>query len=334
MIGIADRITHAETLLAGLSSHELAARAARISAGYRDNLASRVIVRDDTDAAIYALMRMPATAAAVSAALDAFRERAPDFAPKTVVDAGAGPGTAGLCASEHWPEAELCLCDVHAGLLALAQRLMEAGGETARFVETDLARGGADLPMGDLVISSYALTELSDAAYAHAAENLWHAAAAALVVVEPGRPRDHMRLMDFRAWAIGQGAHVAAPCPHMRDCPLTGTDWCHFSVRLPRSRTHRRLKAGALGYEDEKVSYLVLTRADVALVPALPRVLASPEAQKHEIRFKLCEPDGEEAWRGVARKNPQFGRIRRVRWGDTLSGLDVGAATRTIDLIG
>ncbi len=52
----------------------------------------------------------------------------------------------------------------------------------------------------------------------------------------PARPRG-ARPPDRRR------PHVAAPCPHERDCPLAGTaDWCHFAVRVARSSAHRQAK--------------------------------------------------------------------------------------------
>lgn len=330
MNGLAQRFgTTIEAHFAGISGDELSRRAARISEGYRANTPSRTIIADTVDAAIYALMRLPATAAAVEAVLDALAERAPDFVPKSVLDIGAGPGTASLIAADRWPGAALTLCDNHPQFLTLAQRLLAETGMIARFCATDLERCSVTESAAELVIASYTLTEIDDGPYRRVAEHLWNLTAGLLVVIEPGRPRDYRRLMELRSWAIGQGAHVAAPCPHETDCPLVDEDWCHFSVRLPRSRAHKRLKSAALGYEDEKFSYLILARPDVALTPPLPRVLARPDVKKHETRFKLCEADGQEAWRGISKRSPHFSQNRRVKWGDTVSGLDDPLAKET-----
>ena len=323
-IRIAEKI---EALVDGVPGKALAERAERISEGFRASRPSSEVIRNETDAVVYALMRMPATAAAVEAVLDAFGERVPDFSPRTILDAGAGPGTAGLIMAEIWPDAAPVLCDSHPDFLKLAQRLLAetapALADKAAVIAADIARPATALPEADLVIASYSLTELDDAAYQQAALRLWAAAKGALVIIEPGRPRDYHRLMAFRQQAIGQGARIAAPCPHAEACPLAGEDWCHFSVRLPRSRAHLRLKGGALGYEDEKFSYLVLVRPDIDMTPPLPRILSMPDVMKHEIRLKLCETDGTVGSRGFGRRHPEFSRIRRARWGKCVDEGDV-----------
>lgn len=85
--------------LEGLSRGDVAVRAAVISRTYRDGGTSSAI-KSETDALAYALARMPATYAAVSACLNALSEARPDFAPQTLLDVGAGPGTASWATSE------------------------------------------------------------------------------------------------------------------------------------------------------------------------------------------------------------------------------------------
>src|SRR3954447_20558402 len=85
--------------LQGLSRSVAAERAAAISETYRSGGGSGAI-RSEADALAYALARMPATYAAVIACLNALREIRPDFAPRTLLDLGAGPGTATWAAAE------------------------------------------------------------------------------------------------------------------------------------------------------------------------------------------------------------------------------------------
>src|ERR1041384_1755588 len=79
--------------LRGFSRSDGAGRAATISKTYRDGGGSGGI-RSENDALAYALARMPATYAAVTASLNALVEIRPDFAPENLLDVGAGPGTA------------------------------------------------------------------------------------------------------------------------------------------------------------------------------------------------------------------------------------------------
>jgi hypothetical protein len=67
--------------LRGFSRNDAAERSASISKNYRDGGGSGTI-RTETDALAYALARMPATYAAITASLNAFCEIRPDFAPQ------------------------------------------------------------------------------------------------------------------------------------------------------------------------------------------------------------------------------------------------------------
>src|SRR5712671_3655660 len=85
--------------LHGLSRNDAAQRSAAISQTYRGGGGSASI-RTEADALAYALARMPATYAAVTASLNALCEIRPDFTPKRLLDVGAGPGTATWAAAE------------------------------------------------------------------------------------------------------------------------------------------------------------------------------------------------------------------------------------------
>lgn len=293
----------------------LADSASRMSEHYRERGASRQVIGDAGDAIAYALSRMPATYAAISSVLDELKARAPGFAPPTLLDAGAGPGTAGWAAAEAFPGIGLTLMDHNRAFLKLAATLAEGTPQAgAELLEADLGRFELKRRFG-LVTCVYALTELDDADMLAAAERLWRHCDGALVIVEPGRPRDYQRLMAVRRRLIEIGGRVLAPCPHEADCPLVEPDWCHFSVRLSRTREHMRMKGGTLGYEDEKYSYLVVARQGIG-APAPGRVLSRPEQNKFSVTLAVCAPGGAETRIVPSRDRPAFKAAKKLDWGD------------------
>ena len=145
---------------------------------------------------------------------------------------------------------------------------------------------------------------------------MWARTRDTLLVVEPGTPAGYARIIALREQLIALGAHVAAPCPHEKDCPLASPDWCHFSQRLSRSQAHKQIKGAELPFEDERFSYVALSRAPPARRPA--RVLAQPVTGKAEISAKLCTSNGLAMAKVPRRDKTAYARARRWRWGDAV----------------
>ena len=298
---------------------ELRARAARLSQGFRDRRGTHETVRDGADALAYALTRLPATYAADMAVLRRLAEEIPGFAPQSVLDAGCGLGGAAVAALELWPEpAAVTLLDRNPPFLRLLRGLCAEGPLAgARLFDGDLTAPPEDLPAADLVLMSYALTEIPDGAPFEATlAALWRRTRGALVLVEPGTPRDYQRLMRARASLIEAGAKIALPCPHAAPCPLSAGDWCHFVVRLPRSRDHKRLKGADAPFEDEKFAYLVATR-DLSSSYAV-RVIGPPEIFKWGVTLRLCATDGIKETNIEKRDKAAYRLIRNKDWGDAV----------------
>jgi ribosomal protein RSM22 (predicted rRNA methylase) len=252
------------------------------------------------------------------------REITPGFAPNSLLDVGAGPGTATWAAAEAFSSLDnFALLDANRALRALALDLVSGSGRLRHIgYQHGNARAAlAEAPAADLVVASYVIAEIGEAEQAALAELLWAKTSDTLLVVEPGTPAGYARIIALRARLIAAGAHVAAPCPHHRFCPLQPPDWCHFTQRLPRSRAHMQVKGVELPFEDEKFSYVALTRAPVARHPA--RVLAQPTVSKVEVTAKLCTPDGLVLTRVPHRTKADYARARRWRWGDAVKEEDV-----------
>jgi ribosomal protein RSM22 (predicted rRNA methylase) len=294
-------------LLEGVSRKDLARRAQALSDGYRQGRSSSAIA-GALDVAAYVAARMPATYAACAAVFGRIVEAMPDFAPQSLLDIGAGPGTAALAAGEAWASlSALTLVEHNAAFRQVAARLLHS----ARIIAGDL---GVDKPKSDVVVASYVLAELPEASAGATAKHLWESTAQLLVLVEPGTPAGFARIRAARAALIEAGAHVAAPCTHDKVCPMTGDDWCHFSQRLPRSRDHMQAKGANVPFEDERYCYVAVTRQPVTHSAA--RILAPPLAGKPGLTFKLCDETGLRAQFVAVRDKDGYWRVRKLGWGD------------------
>ena len=314
--------------LRGFSRSDAAGRAATISKTYRGGGNSGAI-RTEADALAYALARMPATYAAVTASLNALAEIRPDFAPKNLLDVGAGPGTATWAAAEAFSSLQdFALVDANDALRSLALGLVT---DSFRLRHINYERGEArsllaNADAADLVMASYMIGEISEAEQWALAEAMWAKTNDTLLVVEPGTPAGYARIIALREHLIGRGAHVAAPCPHDGRCPLEPPDWCHFSQRLQRSRAHMQVKSAEVPFEDERFSYVALTRAPVE-ERRFSRVLAQPDIGKVEISAKLCTPDGLSLAKIPRRAKADYASARRWRWGDAVERLNLSRPT-------
>jgi ribosomal protein RSM22 (predicted rRNA methylase) len=304
--------------LQGRSRTDAAERAASISKTYRDGGGSGAIA-SEADALAYALARMPATYAAVTASLNALGAIRPGFEPASLLDVGAGPGTATWAAAEAFPSLQsFTLLDANSALRTLA---LDLGNGSARLRDMAYRQGEARAALAaaeaaDLVVASYMIAEIDGAEQNALAELMWAKTRDTLLVVEPGTPAGYARIIALRQQLIASGAHVAAPCPHDRKCPLQAPDWCHFTQRLPRSRAHKQIKGAEVPFEDEKFAYVALTRIPVAQHPA--RVLAQPVVTKVEVTAKLCTPEGLAIAKVPRRAKADYARARRWRWGDAV----------------
>lgn len=285
-----------------------------LSAIYRTGGSSQGI-----DLAAYLVARLPATYAAAARVLAELAARRAEFTPASVLDAGSGPGTASWAAAQRWPDiGRFTFLDRSAAFLALARNLAERGpGALPAAERRQMAI--ADLPgavSADLVIAAYALAELPLAAIGAAALKLWQASGRVLALVEPGTPQGFARIKAARVALLQQGAVPVAPCPHAAACPVQDPDWCHFSVRLSRSRAHMHAKGATVPFEDEKFSYLILARDGGP--SGGDRIIAPPRHGKPGSAYRLCAQGGIDVRHIARRDGPAYKQARKLDWGDLI----------------
>jgi ribosomal protein RSM22 (predicted rRNA methylase) len=299
---------------------KLAQATAQLTEHYKAADFSRPAVATEAHRAAYLAVRMPATYAAISRVFAEIKLLAPQDEITSLLDLGAGPGTALFAAAQQFPQLrQATLIESDASWIAVGKRLAEqsdfASVEQTQWVQQDL-RSGLACEEHDLVVISYTLGELPQAAAEAVLNKAWKCAGKFLVVVEPGTRRGFAAINTLRSALIAGAATILAPCPHHFTCPMAAAgDWCHFSQRMERTSQHRRLKGGALGYEDEKFSYLVAAKNNPPFTGA--RIVRHPGKHSGHVKLALCTAEGKIENRTVTRSSKEaYKRARKADWGD------------------
>lgn len=293
-----------------------------LSRRYREDHdpAAGVPLRSDLEVAAYLVSRLPATYAAVAAVFRETRARLPDLAPVSLLDLGGGPGTAAWAATATWPSLrEITVLDGDARMLRAGQALADHAGAAAlrriRWHRTDVRAPWPAEP-ADITVAAYVLGELPDAVRGTFCRRVWEHTREVGVIVEPGTPRGWRLVREAGDELTGAGAEMAAPFPWTWRCVESERDWCHFAERVPRGHRHRVSKGAERAYEDEKYTYLAVSRRPGT--PIAARVMRHPQVRTGHIRLVLCTPGG--IMRVVVTRSDRdaFHRAKHLRWGDAI----------------
>ncbi len=295
---------------------QLTAAAAKMSEKYRSETGASISGSAETCA--YAVVRMPATYGAASAALEQAAKRF-DGEISTMLDVGAGTGAVCWAAAEIFPEIEYAVClERDKNMTEIGEKLMKNGGFPCGYEwkSFDLTSSAISQKV-QLVTASYVLNELEPKQRAEAVKKLWNAAEKLLVIIEPGTPKGFASLLEMRSLLIDFGAHIIAPCPCDEECPLPSDDWCHFSARVARTKLHKLLKGGDAPYEDEKFCYIAAVRSSAA--SAVSRIIRHPKIESGKITLELCTASGISQKIVTKKDGAAFKQARKANWGDDLS---------------
>ncbi len=307
-----------EASLIGLS--KLTKVASELSNNYRFRQSSNgKLIPTEAHRIAYIATRMPATYAAIRAVLREVKKQLPELAIQTLVDLGAGPGTTAWAAVEVFETLQsILLIERDQELINLGQRLAKKSISQnllkAQWIVSDLKT--MSFPSGDAIIASYSLGEISVASARQATKAAWEKTNSFLVIIEPGSVKGFELIRTLRSDLIQMGGHIIAPCPHPNACPMPENDWCHFAERVERSSLHRKLKAGALNYEDEKYSYVAVSKFPIKSSPV--RIIRRPQISSGLVKLGLCTIEGINETTFIKRERSRFKIARKSSWGDSI----------------
>lgn len=287
-----------------------------ITKKYRnDSGQGKRLVSSDIDILTYAIVRMPATYGAVASSLRYTLEMA-GLEIKSVLDVGAGTGTAAWAAAQQIPDVEEITCvEREPSMIRFGKALMQGSAmeEIVNWVQADMCAFQPEKKY-DLVIASYSLNELTHADRMCVVNTLWNYTNQVLLIIEPGTPEAFAHMKVLRSELLSQGANMVAPCPHGMDCPMGAEDWCHFSCRISRSKLHKMLKGGDVPYEDEKYTYLAVSAKETKC--ADNRILRHPQIESGKITLQVCTQHGIKTDMVTKKQKEQFKVARKAKAGD------------------
>jgi ribosomal protein RSM22 (predicted rRNA methylase) len=307
-----------EEKISKIKLRELVAASQNLSHSYRhDKKKNGSFMSSSQDHLAYLSTRFPATFAANCHVFKGIRELMTGLNIESLLDVGAGPGTGMWAASEIFPRLKRAtLIEKDTGLIELGKSLPTPSNLYLQWQEKDLEKGFIFEPH-DLVLLSYSLGELSEKVWETLLEKLLKATQKAIVVIEPGTPLGFSRILKVRKILISLNGHLIAPCPHRDVCPLASSDWCHFSERLERSSSHRKIKKGELGYEDEKFSYVVFSKQKLEITGS--RLIRRPQKLSKQVRVTLCTKSGIENKVISKGEKEIYHKARKADWGSLLN---------------
>jgi len=280
----------------------------------------------DKERLSYIASRMPATTKAIEYSLNEIIKISPKTSIKSALDLGSGSGAFfwALLSFFYSEDGKLKTSFPTAHLVEKDEKMIFYAKELLKnvkgiskkitFEKNDILRvKNYDF---DLVILSYVANELKNFQIDKIIKRWFFSKSKIIVFVEPGTKVGFNNIKYIRDNLIKKGCNLIAPCPNTLNCPMPKNDWCHFYVRLKRSKIHKYLKGGSLGYEDEKFSYVIATKEKVKYPKA--RILRFVKKTKQDISFTLCK-DGKVMNEKVSRKGKKRDKkVEKLNWGDVL----------------
>lgn len=265
----------------------------------------------------YVAGRMPSTYESVYKVLNEIIEDANENI-YSLLDLGAGPGTASWASCELFDSIhKVTLLEQNLEMATLGKKLAcdHPILKNATWIIQDILKYIHLVEPADLVIASYSFNEIPEKEQEKLLYQIWEKTNKFLVIVDPGTPESFLSIHNARKWFIKNQIKILAPCSHSYDCPaFMNQDWCHFYARVQRTSLHKTIKDGEKGYEDEKFSYLILTKETASHYET--RIVRHPDIYSGHLKLNLCGENGFKTITYSKKNGGKYKQARKANWGD------------------
>lgn len=281
------------------------------------------LVKTPDEVIAYAVSRMPATYCAVYTALESMCEQySGQF--HSLLDFGSGTGTVSWAADALFSLDCITCVEREQYMIEAAQKITGYGSEAIKHTEwiqksvTSESMIETPIDAYDLVTASYIMNELQEKEKDIFLGHMWNHANDVILIIEPGTTAGYQNILKARQYFLDRGANMVAPCINNGACNLKENDWCHFSCRLQRNKVQKFVKNGDAPYEDEKFSYIIVSKHKVENKKNM-RIIRHPIINKGYIDLRVCSSDGIRDVKVTSRDKALFKVIKKANWGETVS---------------
>ena len=309
-----------ESKLEKIDKKNLQEHAQNISLKYRNESGQgkRLLTKQE-EAISYAAVRMPATYGAIYTSIkNTLQIYFPEI--KTLLDVGSGTGAGSWAASNLLNLDKITCLEREDVMINLGKSLIEVSNDecikNAQWKQTDLVNENIE-DTADLVICSYVLNEMNEKERNSIVQKLWKCAKKILIIIEPGTPVGFDEIKQIRNTLIKQQGHIIAPRPNIEECKIKQNDWCHSTIRVSRTKTHKTLKNANVPYEDEKFSYIAISKEEFTKNEII-RVLRHPKIETGKITLEVCTNQGIHEMIVTKKDKQLFKKARKIKCGDIL----------------
>lgn len=308
--------TAIENEIKNIKITELKEYAKNLSSKYmNEERTGKSLLSEETEALAYSIMRMPATYSAVTTALNHTLKLLPNIEINSVLDIGAGTGAAIWAINEFFTPNKIICIEREQAMRTVGKKLLKYNNEIRNVEWIDKDITNCEFPKKvDLIIASYMINELKPEEREKLIDKLLKIESKLILIIEPGTPGGFKNIKNIQKQVIDNGAYILAPCTVQTVCNLPENDWCHTTVRIERTKTHKALKEGEAPYEDEKFSYIAITKEKNQTEKC--RILRHPIIEKGKITLKLCT-NGQIEERAITKKDGEkFKQAKKKKCGD------------------
>lgn len=313
----------------------------------KENVNPIKVEYNPASAVAYLFSRMPYSYQVCKRVLNEVLFRMPDFKPKSVLDFGAGLGSAVWAAFHTYDPliTKYAAVEPNRDMRRLGKFLTSTLSSEILWVESITMIPGAGIERGkfDIIFLSHVLQEIPTSKLRlMILETLWNRLSnnGVLIVIEPGSPKGFRFITDIRKWVIEKGredANIIAPCPHHDACPLAekSNTWCHFSqlsykydkdviTKTQKEKQVFNEKFCYLTIKKGKIPSNIYKKESEAKTPEEKSFfwerIVRPIISKHQHRIvDLCTKNGKFERRIISKSHGGHGgyrSIKRFNWGD------------------